>query len=319
MQVLGRNLPSIQTAINSGFENVTAGITEVASHSGISALDSAFDSFSETRFGAAADVDLMPAVSVNAEYPGPIEAFNNLASDNSDLSKERMEVLQTLKDPAFRPEMELANLSTNTRQIILGPGSRLNRPFGEPNLMPWQDNVIKRGAEHKGSEPPPIIEGGADPKHFKGRPLLGDIYTTPTVAYELSDPRSPVSEIFEGATDGPYQPTNRPRIPVSKANTSVEGRGARLDAGNSAPTSNDDPLAARGIIIVGGKTEGTYLDTIDDTIHELQTNPQPETQQMLQEQLAAVQDMTSTAQQTVDLYRQLSTNSLLNGMGIMLR
>lgn len=70
------------------------------------------------------------------------------------------------------------------------------------------------------------------------------------------------------------------------------------------------------MIIAGGGTDNTYFGTIDDTVQSLQANLEPEAQQMLQAQLAAINDMTSIATQTLDLYRQLNSNSPFHGGGI---
>ena len=65
-------------------------------------------------------------------------------------------------------------------------------------------------------------------------------------------------------------------------------------------------LEARGIIIVGGKTDGTYFQTIDDSMNDLRNNPQPEIAELLQNQVTAVQDMASESMKAVQLYRQYS-------------
>jgi hypothetical protein len=65
-------------------------------------------------------------------------------------------------------------------------------------------------------------------------------------------------------------------------------------------------LEERGIIIVGGKTDGTYFQTIDDSVNDLRTDPQPETLQLFRNQIRAVQDMTSTSMEVVNLHRQFS-------------
>lgn len=297
MQVLGRNLPNIQNAINTGFENVASGITEVATQSGVSALDSAFELFSESRFGAAANVNGLPAVAATAEYSDPVEAFGTLQPDNGSLlPAETTEMMQFLKDPGFRPEQELQKLygPDPIKSDVLGDIYGASQDAGIRQLNP-------------GSAVSEVFEGAADGA------VPGESFSK----YNTSVERPVFIDQGSAAIQGPLNPYNQARIPVSKAHTSVEGRGARWNVGHPAPNTKFDAPAARGIIIVGGKTDGTNFGTIDDTIHVLQTDPQPEAQQILQEQIAAVQDMSSTAQQAVNLYQQLNANSLFNGMGIV--
>jgi hypothetical protein len=70
----------------------------------------------------------------------------------------------------------------------------------------------------------------------------------------------------------------------------------------------EESAAERGIIIVGGKTDGTYFGTIDDTLGALNSNPTAETVQLFQQQVGALQDLSSTVTQSVQMDQQLTSS-----------
>src|SRR5262245_30410306 len=101
MDIIGKGIP--QSAVSSGFENVNAGIVETARTDGISGLENAFELFSDSKLGAAGDLNLMPFVASVAEYPDPVVSLSqqSISSPDSDSSQQ---MLQTLQDSKFRPE-----------------------------------------------------------------------------------------------------------------------------------------------------------------------------------------------------------------------
>ncbi len=82
-------------------------------------------------------------------------------------------------------------------------------------------------------------------------------------------------------------------------------------ANHSQSTSASD-ADQRGIIIVGGKSQGTYFETIDDTLAKMNQNPQPETVQLYQQQVGALQDLSATVQQSIQMNQQLTSATLMS-------
>ena len=80
MEIIGRNIPQLQSAISSGLDNVKSGIAESVKASGIAALEDTFQIFSTSNLGAATDTYLLPAVANVAEYSDPIIALEQTSN-----------------------------------------------------------------------------------------------------------------------------------------------------------------------------------------------------------------------------------------------
>jgi hypothetical protein len=335
MQIIGRNLPKLQNAIDSGFENAGAGIVEAARRTGISGLDSAFELFSASSLGAPTDPASLTSVAGAAEYSDPVESLKSEQNQMPASTEQNGDILEALQDRTFRPEVELADLTRADNATAIdsplatplddvskplrpGPG----RSYVSEVLQGAGDSALPGGSfdqYNTSVERPTKIDHGSSW-------IQGPLNPINQVRIPVSEPNTSVEKpatIDQGSPwiQGPLNPINQVRIPVSEAHTTVEGRGARWMVGHPAPNSSgasgvSDQLAERGIIIVGGGTDPTYFGTIDDTVQSLQTNPGPDAQLMLQAQLAAINDMTSAASQTLDLYRQLNSNSPFHAGGI---
>ena len=100
---------------------------------------------------------------------------------------------------------------------------------------------------------------------------------------------------------------------ITGSDRSIDGKLADGAARKQAkgPVSDvvpDPPVAVPPSVIP--PPQKTYFQTIDQTAEQLQINPQPETAQILQQQLSAVQEMSSTVKETLQLFQQLNSNSL---------
>src|SRR6185436_10240772 len=104
MEIIGRNIPQLQSAISSGLDNVKSGIAESVKASGIYALEDTFQIFSTSNLGTATDTYLLPAVANVAEYSDPITALNKQATSSTAGAYSSLPLLQTMQNPEFAPE-----------------------------------------------------------------------------------------------------------------------------------------------------------------------------------------------------------------------
>jgi hypothetical protein len=224
------------------------------------------------------------------------------------------------------------------------PGSALNRYFGRP----LHDEIIKLGPEHKGAEPPNILEGGADPKKFydaRGANIVMPFESENVIKGRAEDAlartqaKGPVSDVTPDppsvvppdpkilnmpypndssgdvlvASKAVFPPTNPEKMDKFGEDLTIDGKLADGAARKQAkgPVSDvvpDPPTALPPSVIP--PPQQTYFQTIDQTAEQLQTNPLPETAELLQQQFSAVQEMGSAAKESVQLYQQLNSNLL---------
>jgi hypothetical protein len=59
---------------------------------------------------------------------------------------------------------------------------------------------------------------------------------------------------------------------------------------------------------------GGSMQSIDDSLSQLQQNPAPATQDLFAQQLGAVQDMVSTADGLVQMQKSLASSFLMGGL-----
>jgi hypothetical protein len=156
MEILGRNIPTLQNAIASGLESVRAGIAESAKASGVAALGIAQDSFSFEQIGTTSSADL-PAVSGTAEYPDPGQYFRRFPGTASDSPISSLAISKTLSDPNFDVPKALQNFGNTS-------GSMVENAMKYFNANVWQANQT------------PGVPGSGDSDHLGMEDKMGDMY-----------------------------------------------------------------------------------------------------------------------------------------------
>lgn len=301
MEIIGKSIPHLQTAISSGFDNVTAGIAETVRAAGVSALDSTFELFSASKMGIASDANLLPAVANVAEYSDPITALSRQSNSSSQAaSSSALPLLQTMQNPKFAPEAELSTFTeAKVNETFKNLGKEL--PYkaesesaqgrdilrNDSLLSPFGDFEAKKQKELE--DKMKELEARSEAEKWKQlKESLGQVDQLPYVSAAEGD----LGVIPQGLMNG------------------SDSASPQIDAGSTAVadigTASSNTLESRGIIIVGGKTDGTYFQTVDDTINKFQNDPQPETLNLLQNQANALQDMATTSMETVRFYQQYS-------------
>lgn len=329
MDIIGRNIPQLQSAISSGLDNVTSGIAESVKTSGISALEDTFQIFSTSNVGAATDTYLLPAVANVAEYSDPITALSKQSRSSSEAAASSLPLLQTMQNPKFEPEAELGSLTEakvneTFKDLAKIRPDQLGDIYGSPvaftdRELPYAsaagDNLL-------------IMPNKAESESAEARNILkGDSLLTPEAQLEkemshLINKKQEEMEVQQwkklkeslGQVDQlPYVTTDVGTAATKDAQNSVVSKitdDPIVAAGSGSPSATES-LEARGIIIVGGKTDGTHFQTIDDSIKALQNDPQPKTIELVQNQVKAVQDMTSTSMKAVQLYQQYFSSRII--------
>ena len=94
-----------------------------------------------------------------------------------------------------------------------------------------------------------------------------------------------------------------------------QARGNRSIEGGSVAGSSDG-ASSRSIIVVGGKSPDTFYLTLDDSLQQMQQAPSPETAQLYQNQVGAVQNMVSTVDQVVQMQKNIASSMLFGGLRI---
>ena len=333
MEIIGRNIPQLQSAISSGLDNVTSGIAESVKASGISALEDTFQIFSTPNVGTATDTYLLPAVANVAEYTDPITALSKQSTSSSETAASSLPLLQTMQNPKFAPEAELSAFTAekvnetfkNLGKIPVEPPDQLGDLYG--GLLPPDRELPYASAANDNLRTFPYK---AESESAQSRNILKrDSLLTPEaqLAQEMSDlinkKQEEVEKKMKETEAGQWRKLKESLGQVDQLQyvTTDVGTGATKDAQSSVVSQIADTpvvaagsgspsaaasLEARGIIIVGGKTDGTHFQTIDDSIKDLQNDPKPKTIELIQNQVKAVQDMTSTSMKAVHLYQQYS-------------
>jgi hypothetical protein len=280
MEILGKSIPALQGAISSGLDSVSAGIAESVKATGTAALGIAQDSFSFEQMGIATGAST-PAVSGVAEYPRPDEYFRRFPGTASDSPVSSLAISQTLSDPNFNAPKSLQMFSYTSGRIV-------DNPSKHPILYYWE----------LASQTPGVrLNQPMD----KGDDQLGDMYGG------VLDGKAAASKLPDGALDaadrfGREKAEGTILDGVSYPATERYGQDKRTSSTGMNDASN------RSIIVVGGKTSGTYFQTIDDSLTQFQSNPTQETSQLFGQQFSAVTDMVSTVSRTVELQQSLSLN-----------
>lgn len=423
MEILGRNIPQLQGAISSGFDNVSAGIAETVKAAGVSAIEDTFQIFSTANMGISADADLLGAVANVAEYPDPIAALATQSNTSSEAASSSLPLLQTMQNPKFAPEAELSafteekvnetfknlakerpdqlgdilgdfrakidvsppyvsaaddnllimpNKAERETQLVKDPLEKLKPAVNYPHditdypdklgdligdfraeidaRLPYvsaaDDNLLIMPNKAESETNLPYVPAAddnlltmpnkAESESAQSRSILkNDSLEDPLSMFELKkeaqlkhkmealDPEAAAKREAEqwrklkesmGQVDQLSYVTaaDSTAIDSTTATKDAQGSGFSQVAGASAvAVGSETPsapasLEVRGIIIVGGKTDGTYFQTIDDSMNDLRNDPQPETVELLQNQVTAVQDMASVSMNAVQLSRQYS-------------
>jgi hypothetical protein len=321
MEIIGRNIPQLQSAISSGLDNVTSGITESVKASGISALEDTFQVFSTSNMGTATDTYLLPAVANVAEYSDPITSLSKQSTGSSETAAPSLPLLQTMQNPKFAPEAELSafteekvndtfkNLAKKLpdHDIIEYPDKIGNLKIDAKNISAAGDNllIMPNKAESESAQARSILKNNSllrlDSNSKKQKELEDQMKEMEAQQWKkLKESLGQVDQL-------PYVTTDVGTAATKDAKGSGVSQIAEPPTTGSETASASASLEARGIIIVGGKTDGTYFQTIDDSIKDLQNDPQPKTIELIQNQVKAVQDMTSTSMKAVQLYQQFNS------------
>jgi hypothetical protein len=109
MEIIGKSVPSLQNAIASGFESVASGIQQSTQVKGPEAITSAFEIFSASPLGTLGSPELLPAVADVAQFPEPVQYFQNSAGSKFDSHA----FTNIINDKKFSPVNELSHLGEN--------------------------------------------------------------------------------------------------------------------------------------------------------------------------------------------------------------
>lgn len=306
MEILGRSIPSLQNAIASGLESVTAGIAESTKASGPVALGIAQQSFFFEQAGSSASADL-PAVAGAGDYASPVQYFHAFQDSASQSPISGAEIQETLDSPRFHIDPSLfgfvSGAKSNIRDLIDQKNGISLDQIKTPELMYKEHNEAVAEAQEKKIK---------DKMNEMNQRVVGIDYRPPWVmASDVSagGARSggPLQEIVDqmneagGGAAGEMglrgEKVSRPEwITVSDLSA-----GGASGAGGSSSNASD-----RSSMIAGGTSSDTYFQTIDDSLNQLQQNPTPQTFEMFTAQFGAVQDMISTAEQTVQMSQSIA-------------
>jgi hypothetical protein len=270
MEILGRNLSQIQYEISSAYESATEAVAQTTKAAEMGNIQSVFENFSGMSANAEVPASL---VAGPAQFPDPASFLSNQPSgDVSNAAFAPQELVPYLQDSRFVPEQQLASLDLNghLQQALSPPG--------------WKQPVKE------------AREGMADP--VIPRESFVDLYNT---SFEHKYHLQPGPTSLQG-THGLKREI---LVPVSERQTTFEDPD-RLNVALPAPnTGGKNEGEQRGIIIIGGKTEGTSFQTIDDTIAGMQ---EPGSAQLFAEQFGAVQDLAAKTEELVEMQKQFAMN-----------
>jgi hypothetical protein len=297
MEKLSNTFPQIQESITSAYENVTAGIAENVKSTGISGLDSTYEIFSDSNL-IAGDFNSFQSLSEPAAYPDP--AFSS------------EDVSTVLKDRNFNAQRELATLFApgwdkigDWVNQLLYPRN-MDQSIGEHNIDgKLADEAARKQAKGAVSDVAPNPPTAVPPDSK----LLAMEY--PNIH---PNPYDRLGDMY-GASLVRLSPTNTEAMDRLREDQSIDGRladgAARKQAKGPVSEVVPDPPTALPASVTPPPQQ-SYFQTIDQTAEKLQTNPQPETAQLFQQQFTAVQDMSSAVKESLDLYQQLNFNSGFN-------
>jgi hypothetical protein len=325
MEIIGKNFPSLQNAIASGFESVASGIQQSTQLRGPQSIKNAFETFSPANVGTVGSPELLPAVADVGQFAEPAEYFRIQLPDSK--------FAKIFAEKNFNPIRELSHLGENSlfqRGIIVVGGklpsaNRLDHlnappepilPHPEPaqittppgptgmsasivthsptfNGTADQTETIKNASEQaKHSNTP------EDPQYGPGGNSPGEILND-----FLSHPEKWKNPLFDATFEGQAKQTETIKRSLQPANL-IQGRADQSETIKKASASDADQ---RAISIVGGKSSGTFFETIDDTLSKMNQNPQPETVQLFEQQVAALQEMSTTIQQSIQMNHQINS------------
>jgi hypothetical protein len=178
----------------------------------------------------------------------------------------------------------------------------------DDNLKPNSSEVADSGGSNASLAPGGLSPGQVLNDHFsrfdrlRATELKGSADQTETISNALEKAKhevpKPDGEYIYGAGDLIDKPSYVPNDP--------EYLQEDLQPTNNSQSDSESKADQRGIIIVGGKTGGTYFETIDDTLAKMNQNPQPETIQLFEQQVGALQDLSTTVQQTIQMNQQIN-------------
>jgi hypothetical protein len=265
MEILGSSISNLQSAISSGLESVTTGITQSSVTAGPSALGIAQESFSFIDVASDGAMDL-PVVAAGAGYPSPKDYFGKMQQRSLETESPipTQQIKDTLIDPNFRIDASLSD-------FVSGATNQLGGILKQERQ--WTPGEWLNGVHNQPAAPDPI----------------GDLYGE-VLNRKIDQPAN--SSMLKEQIN-PYaaeEVKNRSGVPTGDPTSIVTNRPSILGA---APTQS-----------------------IDETLVLLQQDPVPQSMDIFTQQLGAVQDMIATADNTVQLQKNLASNFLLGGLRV---
>lgn len=261
MEIIGKSIPSLQSAIASGFESVASGIRESTQVRGPETIQNAFETFSASNLGTLGSPESLPAVADVAQFSDPVQYFQSITSDLASSKFDLREFAGVINDKNFSPFNELSHLGENSSFRNL---SDTNVNLNPQNHSKWTLGDILTGKYKK----TPLQEGGVF--------INSDIKekATQIAGREMQVPSDP--EIHPG--HGIFDPAGKELKQGASSHSGVDSKLSSNFAPLKPVGGNSSEAEKSGIIVVGGRVpvrNETEIKHISLPPEPVVPNPEP--------------------------------------------
>jgi hypothetical protein len=256
MNISGFGFSSIQTAINSGLDNIAAETSQIGNAQPINAAIDSFQSIGVGQF-APNELKSLPEISTPGSFADPISFY---ATQNQNRA-----VFQELKNPAFQPAPNLQRLSKDLTNVSFSEG---NMTFSEQleakmrELIDVQKQIRIKEIQIKNKEAAaefentPQAEKSGDGSVIDDIPVIKDIFGS-------DDPAATPSNVPPDLSED-YRQLDELKAKEAELKKEIHTLEGQIDLIRQAPKQDADELMQGGVSLMrsGPAFAGAFENTL---------------------------------------------------------